>query len=138
MALIIKCLLKIIILTFIFFTNIFGQNNFVLDEERSNVLQNIISSDIGVADLNNDGIGDIIIYGYNKIGTQQGLFLNTYSVSSDGEIDTLQMNILNNYFTYIPEDHSSRYIGGDGKISLGDYDRDGFIDVLAHLSLIHI
>ena len=42
------------------------------------------------------------------------------------------MNILNNYFTYIPEDHSSRYIGGDGKISLGDYDRDGFIDVLAH------
>ena len=125
-------MLKIIILTFIFFANIFGQNNFELDEERSNVLQNIISSDIGVADLNNDGISDIIIYGYNKIGTQQGLFLNTYSISSDGEIDTLQMNILNNYFTYIPEDHSSRYIGGDGKISLGDYDRDGFIDVLAH------
>ena len=132
MASIIKCLLKIIILTFIFSTNIFGQNNFELDQERSNVLQNIISSDIGVADLNNDGISDIIIYGYNKIGTQQGLFLNTYSISSDGEIDTLQMNILNNYFTYIPEDHSSRYIGGDGKISLGDYDRDGFIDVLAH------
>tara|TARA_Y100001958_G_scaffold17199_1_gene10502 strand:+ start:185 stop:361 length:177 start_codon:yes stop_codon:yes gene_type:complete len=42
------------------------------------VLQNIISSDIGIADLNNDGISDIIIYGYNKIGTQQGLFLNTY------------------------------------------------------------
>ena len=101
MASIIKCLLKIIILTFIFFANIFGQNNFELDEERSNVLQNIISSDIGVADLNNDGISDIIIYGYNKIGTQQGLFLNTYSISLDGEIDTLQMNILNNYFTYI-------------------------------------
>ena len=131
MASIIKCLLKIIILTFIFYHNIFGQNNFELDEERSNVLQNIISSDIGVADLNNDGISDIIIYGYNKIGTQQGLFLNTYSISSDGEIDTLQMNILNNYFTYIPEDHSSRYIGGDGKISLGDYDRDGFIDVVS-------
>jgi len=58
MASIVKCLLKIIILTFIFFTSIFGQNNFELDEERSNVLQNIISSDIGVADLNNDGIGD--------------------------------------------------------------------------------
>ena len=71
MASIIKCLLKIIILTFIFFANIFGQNNFELDEERSNVLQNIISSDIGVADLNNDGISElpneIFIYAITSI-----------------------------------------------------------------------
>ncbi|GIR89500.1 MAG: hypothetical protein CM15mP87_09920 [Candidatus Neomarinimicrobiota bacterium] len=36
------------------------------------------------------------------------------------------------YFTYIPSNHSSRYIGGDGKLALGDYDKDGLIDVLAH------
>ena len=42
------------------------------------------------------------------------------------------MDILNGYFTYIPSNHSSRYIGGDGKLALGDYDKDGLIDVLAH------
>ena len=29
----------------------------------------------------------------------RGLFLNTYSVSSLSEIDTIQMDILNGYFT---------------------------------------
>ena len=38
-------------------------------------------------------INDIILYGYNKIGNQDRLFLNTYSVSSSGEIDTIQMDI---------------------------------------------
>ena len=112
----INFLFKIIILTFLFHHNIFGQNSFELDEQRSTVLQNIIASDIGVADLNNDGFNDIILYGYNKIGNQERLFLNTYSVSSSGEIDTIQMDILNGYFTYIPSNHSSRYIGGDGKL----------------------
>ena len=62
MALMVKFLYKIIILTFIFYHNTFGQNAFELDEERSNVLQNIICSDIGVTDLNNDGINDIILW----------------------------------------------------------------------------
>ena len=66
----INFLFKIIILTFLFYHNTFGQNSFELDEQRSTVLQNIIASDIGVADLNNDGINDIILYGYNKIGNQ--------------------------------------------------------------------
>ncbi|MEL0174068.1 MAG: VCBS repeat-containing protein, partial [bacterium] len=132
MTLMINFLFKIIILTFLFYHSTFGQNSFELDEQRSTVLQNIIASDIGVADLNNDGINDIILYGYNKIGNQERLFLNTYSVSSSGEIDTIQMDILNGYFTYIPSNHSSRYIGGDGKLALGDYDKDGLIDVLAH------
>ena len=108
MTLMINFLFKIIILTFLFYNNIFGQNTFELDVDRSAILQNIIASDIGIADLNNDGINDIILYGYNKIGNQQGLFLNTYSISSSGQIDTIQMNILSSYFTYIPENHFSK------------------------------
>ena len=111
---------------------VFSEEVFEIDADRSSILQNIISSDIGIADLNNDGVNDIILSGYNKIGNQEGLFLNTYSISSTGVIDTLQMNLLSNYFTYIPENHSSKYIGGDGGLSLGDYDRDGLIDVLIH------
>ena len=111
---------------------VFSQEVFEIDTDRSSILQNIISADIGIADLNNDGVNDIILSGYNKIGNQEGLFLNTYSISSTGVIDTLQMNLLSNYFTYIPENHSSKYIGGDGGLSLGDYDRDGLIDVLIH------
>ena len=124
--------LKIFFLISIFCQNIIGQDLFQLNTEHSSVLQNIITSDIGIADLNNDGTNDIILYGYNKIGNREGLFLNTYSISTSGGIDTLQMGLLNNYFTYIPENHSSRYIGGDGKLALGDYDLDGKIDVLAH------
>ena len=124
--------LKIFLLISIFCQNIIGQDLFQLNIEHSSVLQNIITSDIGIADLNNDGTNDIILYGYNKIGNREGLFLNTYSISTSGGIDTLQMGLLNNYFTYIPENHSSRYIGGDGKLALGDYDLDGKIDVLAH------
>ena len=124
--------IKIFILVFVIFYNTFGQNTFEFDEQRSSILQNIISSDIGIADLNSDGVNDIILYGYNKIGNQERLFLNTYSISSSGEIDTIQMDLLSSYFTYIPGDHSSRYIGGDGKLAIADYDKDGLIDVLVH------
>jgi len=124
--------LKIFLLISIFCQNIIAQDLFQLNIEYSSVLQNIIASDIGIADLNNDGTNDIILYGYNKIGNREGLFLNTYNISTSGSIDTLQMGILDNYFAYIPENHSSRYIGGDGKLAFGDYDLDGKIDVLAH------
>ena len=132
MTIIKNLFLKIFFLISIFCQNIIGQDLFQLNIEHSSVLQNIITSDIGIADLNNDGTNDIILYGYNKIGSREGLFLNTYSISTSGSIDTLQMCLLNNYFTYIPENHSSRYIGGDGKLALGDYDLDGKIDLLAH------
>ena len=123
---------KISFLVLLFQRVVFSQDVFEVDIDRSSILQNIISSDIGIADLNNDGINDIILSGYNKVGNQERLFLNTYSISSTGEIDTLQMDLLSSYFTYIPENHSSKYIGGDGALALGDYDRDGLIDVLIH------
>ena len=47
--------LKIFLLISIFCQNIIGQDLFQLNIEYSSVLQNIITSDIEIADLNNDG-----------------------------------------------------------------------------------
>ena len=51
--------IKIFILVFVIFYNTFGQNTFEFDEQRSSILQDIISSDIGIADLNSDGVNDL-------------------------------------------------------------------------------
>ena len=119
-------------LFFFFIKNLSGQGLFNFDSSRSSVFTQSIASSIGVADINGDGINDIAISGYGYYDNQQGLFLNIYSVSPTGEIDTLQSDVVGDYFAYIPGSHSSRYIGGDGGIDFGDYDRDGKIDILVH------
>ena len=40
------------------------------------MIQSIDHIVLTIADLNNDGVNDIILSGYNKIGNQEGLFLN--------------------------------------------------------------
>ena len=126
-------LFSILSLVFFFFIkNISGQGLFDLDSSRSFIFSQSIASSIGIADINGDGINDIVISGYGYYDNQQGLFLNVYSVSPSGEIDTLQTDVVGDYFAYIPGSHSSRYIGGDGGMDFGDYDRDGKIDILVH------
>ena len=119
-------------LFFFFIKNLSGQGLFNFDSSRSSVFTQSIASSIGVADINGDGINDIAVSGYGYYDNQQGLFLNIYSVSPSGEIDTLQSDVVGDYFAYIPGSHSSRYIGGDGGIDFGDYDKDGKIDILVH------
>ena len=119
-------------LFFFFIKNLSGQGLFNFDSSRSSVFTQSIASSIGVADINGDGINDIAVSGYGYYDNQQGLFLNIYSVSPSGELDTLQSDVVGDYFAYIPGSHSSRYIGGDGGIDFGDYDKDGKIDILVH------
>ena len=123
----------LISISLIFFLEIdlLGQDLFEFDDTRSSVFSQSVASSIEIGDITGDGVNDVIISGYN-FGNEEGLFLDIYSVSSTGSIDTLQIDIIKNYFTYIPENHSSYYIGGDGGVEIGDYDRDGLIDILVH------
>ncbi len=126
-----KFFLISILIIFFLEKDLLGQDLFEFDETRSSVFSQSAASSIGIGDITGDGINDIIISGYD-FGNEEGLFLDIYNVSSSGNIDTLQINIVDNYFTYIPENHSAKYIGGDGGIALGDYDRDGLLDILVH------
>ena len=107
----------LISISLIFFLEIdlLGQDLFEFDDTRSSVFDQSVASSIEIGDITGDGVNDVIISGYN-FGNEEGLFLDIYSVSSTGSIDTLQIDIIKNYFTYIPENHSSYYIGGDGGV----------------------
>ena len=121
---------SILLITFFFEIDLLGQDLFEFDESLSSVFPQSIASSIGIGDITGDGINDIIISGYD-FGNNEGLFLEIYNITPSGNIDTLQINIIN-AFTYIPSNHSSKYIGGDGGLELGDYDKDGLLDILVH------
>ena len=121
---------SILLITFFLELDLLGQDLFEFDDSLSSVFPQSIASSIGIGDITGDGINDIIISGYN-FGNNEGLFLEIYNITPSGNIDTLQINIIN-AFTYIPSNHSSKYIGGDGGLKLGDYDKDGLLDILVH------
>ena len=71
----------------IFFSEkeLFGQNLFDFDESLSSVIKQSTASTIGVADINNDGINDLVVSGFDD-QNEGGLFLDIYNVTTEGNI----------------------------------------------------
>lgn len=99
-----------------------AQNPFVLDSTLSSALPQSIANTIQVADVDNDGIQDIILSGYDQ--SRFGVFLDIINGSSDDSLLILgsQMYIIT--FT----DTIAMEIGGIGNIDLADVNQDGYID----------
>ena len=95
---------------------------FTLDSSLTNSIPQSISNSIQVGDMNNDGVNDIILSGYDS--TRFGIFLDVILGSSDG---TLSQGYQTYYNTY--PDTIAEYLGGIGRIDIIDVNQDGRIDI---------
>ena len=91
--------------------------NFTYNSFLSDTLNQSKANSIEIADINNDGIEDLIISGYDS--TRFGIFLDVYNVTGDGIFEkVLESNII----SY--PDTIAEYFGGIGGIDLRDFNRD--------------
>ena len=72
--------------------DLFGQDLFDIDESLSSVIKQSTASNIGVADINNDGINDLVVSGFDD-QNEGGLFLDIYNVTAEGTIDLSLIHI---------------------------------------------
>ena len=98
-----------------------AQDPFELDTTLSNVLPSSLANDIKVADVNNDGVNDIIISGYDT--TRFGVFFDVILGTSEGSLTQGSQTYIVTYADTIAE-----YFGGIGGIDLVDVNRDGWVD----------
>jgi hypothetical protein len=125
-------------LTFIFFlfsTTILAQNTFVLDTTLSDLLPQSLTNSIKVGDVNNDGVNDIIISGYDEFNRTGG-FVDVIRGNSDGTLTIESQIDFGGYpdtiagYWEIPDNLPVGVpIGGIGGVDLADANRDGWIDI---------
>ena len=113
----------------LFFDVDHAQDLFILDSVNSAKIDQVLSRNISVADVDNDGLQDIILSGFDDLN-RDGLFLDIYSVTGPTTIDTFQMDVFDPEFD--ENIGFAKYIGGNGGMDLSDFDRDGWIDILLH------
>jgi len=106
-----------------------AQDLFLLSSFHSEKIDQVLSRNISVADVDNDGLQDIILSGFDDLN-RDGLFLDIYSVTGPATIDTFQMDVFDPEFD--ENIGFAKYIGGNGGMDLSDFDRDGWIDILLH------
>ena len=115
----------------LFFDVNHAQDLFLLSSWHSDKIDQVLARNISVADIDNDGSQDIILSGFDN-PNRDGLFLDIYNVTESGTIDTFQMD----KFGYDENTGFAEFIGGNGGMDLGDFDRDGWIAVsYTHLTL---
>ena len=106
-----------------------GQDPFIFDSTLSDSIPQSIANSIEIADVNNDGLNDIILSGYDS--TRFGVFLDVILGNSDG---SLSKGYQTNYVTY--PDTIAEYLGGVGNIAVADVNLDGNIDIYINGSAI--
>jgi len=114
-----------------------AQDPFELDSSLSNILPQSLANDIKVADINNDGITDIIISGYDEFNRIGG-FVDVIRGNSDGTLTIVSQTDFGGYpdtiagywESYGPDNLPVGVpIGGIGGVDLADANRDGWIDI---------
>ncbi len=114
-----------------------AQDPFELDTTLSNVLPSSLANDIKVADVNNDGVNDIIISGYDEFNRTGG-FVDIIRGNSDGTLTIVSQtdfggypDTIAGYWEFYGPDSLpvGVPIGGIGGIDLADVNRDGWIDI---------
>ena len=109
---------------FLFFsiTDLDAQEIFVLDTLASSSLPKSLANSITMADMNNDGISDLILSGYDT--SRFGLFIDIMQGKQDGSLDTAMQ-----WYSITYSDTIAEFFGGIGNIDLADFNRDGWIDL---------
>ena len=74
-----------------------AQDLFLLSSFHSEKIDQVLSRNISVADVDNDGLQDIILSGFDDLN-RDGLFLDIYSVTGPTTIDTFQMDAFDPLF----------------------------------------
>ena len=113
----------------LFFDVNHAQDLFLLSSWHSDKIDQVLARNISVADIDNDGSQDIILSGFDDLN-RDGLFLDIYSATGPTTIDTFQMDVFDPM--YDENTGFAEFIGGNGGMDLGDFDRDGWIDILLH------
>jgi len=106
------------------FSTIYAQN-FEYDSLRSDTLNQSKANSIAVGDLNNDGLQDLIISGYDS--ARFGLFYDLYHGTVSGTFESVLESRIITYPDTIGE-----FVGGLGGADLADFNRDGYLDLYIH------
>ena len=104
---------------------------FVLDSALTDSLSQSLANTIIAADMNNDNINDLVLFGYDE--TRFGAYLDIYSGTEQGSISSSYEEHYNSYPDTIAE-----FIGGLGSIDLSDINRDGWLDAFFQKNVSHI